>query len=86
MEGIFYLSKSTFSGAMGQTPDESKLKKAREEVERERPTLSSSLRRRGVGDSEASQILASPRLAACPPHKRDSKAQETWPQTKELAT
>lgn len=38
-EGISYLPKSTFSGAMGQTPDESKLKKAREEVGREQPTL-----------------------------------------------
>lgn len=42
MEGIVYLSKRTFSGAMGQTPDESKLKEVGEEVEREWPTLSRS--------------------------------------------
>lgn len=42
MKGIDYLSKRTFSGARGQTPDESKLKEAGEEVERERPTLSRS--------------------------------------------
>lgn len=85
MEVITDLFKTIVSGVMGQKPDESweesrRLKECRQLFQE------ADCEGGGVDDSKASQTPTSLTLAAYHLAKREIKAEEILPKTKELAT